>query len=266
MPRSPDSGQHQNVARASRVLSALAEGCASGLRLVDVMQMTGLGRASAHRVLSGLVAHGLAEHDRRASRYFLGTVFLQWVVTARERFDLSRLIEPALVRLCDKTQDTVYLTSRAGDEAVCVYRREGAFPIKALTLDVGDRRPLGVGTGSLALLAFLPDPEIERLLQEQKDARAPYMFDLRTLRRLIAEARTNDYAFNDIHILPSMSAIQGMSGIALPVRRSDGTPICAISVVAITGRMRPPRRDDIVAMMRKEIGRIETELQPLLAM
>src|SRR5262249_11025142 len=152
-----------------------------------------------------------------------------------------------------------------GDEAVCVYRREGAFPVKVLTLDVGDRRPLGVGTGSLALLAFLPDAEVKRIMKEQAPARAPYNFDDATLRRLIAEARRTGSPFNDTHIRPNMEAIQGMSGVALPIRLPDGTPICAVSVVAITARMHAPRRESIVASLRAEVQRLETELQPVLA-
>jgi DNA-binding IclR family transcriptional regulator len=258
-------GAHQNIARAASILSALAEGSAAGLRVVDVIRATGLGKASAHRALAGLVAHGLAEQDPATGRFFLGMDLLRWAVSAADRFDLPRLVEPALARLCELTQDTVYLTARTGDEAVCVYRREGAFPVKVLTLDVGDRRPLGVGTGSLALLAFLPDAEVARIMKEQARARAPYNFDDATLRRLIAEARRGGYAFNDIHIRPNMAAIQGMSGIALPIRRPDGTPICAVSVVAITARMRPPRRESIVASLREEVQRLEAELQPVLA-
>ncbi len=260
--RAAATGAHRNIARAASMLTALAE-APGGLRIVDAMRATGLGKASTHRLLAGLVAQGMAEHDD--GRFFLGLAFLRWAVGAGDRFDLARLVEPALARLCELTQDTVYLTARTGDEAVCAYRREGAFPVKVLTLDVGDRRPLGVGTGSLALLAFLPDGEVARIMKEQAAARAPYNFDDATLRRLIADARRNGYAFNDIHIRPNMTAIQGMSGVALPIRRPDGTPICAISIVAITQRMRPPRRASIVASLRDEVQRLEAELQPVLA-
>jgi DNA-binding IclR family transcriptional regulator len=263
--QNPARGAHRNIARADGILSALAEGSASGLRVVDVMRATGLGKASTHRALAGLVAHGLAEQDAATGRYFLGMSLLRWAVSAADRFELQPLVAPALTRLCALTQDTVYLTARTGDEAVCVDRREGAFPVKVLTLDVGDRRPLGVGTGSLALLAFLPDAEVARILKEQAAARAPYSFDDATLRRLIAETRRSGHAFNDIHIRPNMTAIQGMSGVALPIRRPDGAPICALSVVAITARMRPPRRESIVASLREEVQRLEAELQPVLA-
>ena len=41
-----------------------------------------------------------------------------------------------------------------GLEASCTMAVEGAFPIKALPLHVGIRRPLGVGAGGLAIPAI----------------------------------------------------------------------------------------------------------------
>ncbi|MDA4183469.1 hypothetical protein NY815_07130, partial [Escherichia coli] len=66
---------------------------------------------------------------------------------ARPRYRLSDLCDGALHRLADVTQDTLYLSERSGMEAVCTNRALGDFPIKAMPLDIGIRRPLGVGAG-----------------------------------------------------------------------------------------------------------------------
>jgi len=257
----PIRGDHQNIGRATLVLSALAEAAAEGLRLIDVVRATGLGNATIHRVLSGLVAHGLAEHDSETGRFFLGMRLVAWASVSSERFGLARWIEPALARLAQRTGDTVYLTSRVGDEAVCTAKREGAFPIKALTLKLGDHRPLGVGTGSLALLAFLSDAEVDRILRTQADKRTGFAIDEPTLREQVSATRRIGYAFNDLHVFPGLGTIADMAGIALPICRQDGRPFAAISVVAISSRMQSPRRENIVASMRQEIAEIEARLR-----
>ncbi len=254
-------GDHQNIGRATLVMSALADAASDGLRLIDVVRATGLGNATIHRVLSGLVAHGLAEHDVESGRFFLGMRLMAWAAVLSERFGLARWIEPALARLAQRTGDTIYLTARVGDEAVCTVQREGAFPIKALTLKVGDHRPLGVGTGSLALLAFLPDTEIDRILLTQADKRAGFAIDEPTLREQVISTRRIGYAFNDLHVFPGLGTIADMSGIALPICRQDGRPFAAISVVAISSRMQPPRRENIVTSVRQEIADIEAKLR-----
>src|SRR5690606_39494348 len=50
-------------------------------------------------------------------------------------------------------------------DAVCIDRAEGSFPIRVLTQNVGTRRPLGIGSGSLALLAAAPDDEVDNILR-----------------------------------------------------------------------------------------------------
>ena len=81
---------------------------------------------------------------------------LVWTVAA--------LAKPFLLRLAEQTQDTIYASVREGGAAVCVAREIGAFPIRTLSLEVGDLRPLGVGSGSLALFAFLPDQDIADII------------------------------------------------------------------------------------------------------
>src|SRR5262245_49597383 len=109
------TGLHQSISRPTAVLEALAAASSAGLRMTDVMRVTGLGKATVHRLLAGLAAHGLVDQDKDTGRFFLGTLILSWAVTAGDRFRLARLAEPAMVRLSQATLDTIYLTIRSGD-------------------------------------------------------------------------------------------------------------------------------------------------------
>jgi DNA-binding IclR family transcriptional regulator len=258
----PPSGQgeHRNIARLLGVLDALSAASAKGLRLTDVVRTTGLGKTTAHRLLAGLMAAGLAEQDSETGRFFVGLKMLAWAVAAKNRFSIARLAEPALERLSRRTQDTVYLVARVGDEIVCVDAREGSFPIKVLTLNVGDRRPLGIGAGSLAILSALSEEEIERILATHAEARARFPFDEVQLREMIAATRRNGYAYNNVHLFQGMEKAVDMAGIAVPIRRGDGQPVAALHLTGITSRLEPPRRDNIVASLHEEVRRLESEL------
>jgi DNA-binding IclR family transcriptional regulator len=254
-----EKGLYQNIGRATMVLGALAANSSEGLRLTDVVNATSLGKATVHRVLSGLVAHGLVDQDKATGRFFLSLKLIGWAMAAGDRFGLARLAAPALQRLSQRTQDTIYLSLRSGDEAICIERREGSFPIKTLTLRVGDRRPLGVGAGSLAMLAFLPDDEIEAVLAAQRPEQARFNIDEMTMRDMIATARQLGYTLNDERLIP------GMSAVGVPIRRPTGQPFAALSVAAISTRLQMPRRDSIVASLKQEAEQIETELKPILS-
>ena len=254
-----EKGLYQNIGRATMVLKALAANSADGLRLTDVVNATSLGKATVHRVLSGLVAHGLVDQDKATGRFFLSLKLIGWAMAAGDRFGLARLAAPALARLAKRTEDTIYLSLRSGDEAICIERREGPFPIKTLTLRVGDRRPLGVGAGSLAMLAFLPDEEVEQVIATQGVEQARFGIDEMTMRDMIATARRLGYTLNDERLIP------GMSAVGVPIRRPNGQPFAALSVAAISTRLQLPRRDTIVASLRQEAELIEAELKPILS-
>jgi DNA-binding IclR family transcriptional regulator len=248
----------QSVERTVAVLDVVAASADTGCRLADVVQHTPLGRATAHRFLKELDRLGLIEWDEATGRYFPGVHLAALGASAGNRFGLARRAETGLRRLAERTSDTVYLTLRVGDEAMCIARQEGAFPIKTLTLKAGDRRPLGVGAGSLALLAFQPVAEANRLLDVAAAAVTPYGLDGATLREMVESSRRLGYALNDERVIP------GMTAVAVPISTSDGQSIAAISVAAISSRMEPARRDNIVVWIREEVAKVEAELAPLL--
>jgi DNA-binding IclR family transcriptional regulator len=242
-----DGGQHQSVARIELVLSVLARAPEEGLRLIDVCAATGLSRTAAHRILNGLVTYRLADVDPSLNRYALGLKIFSWASAAANRFGLNRMLSPALARLADRFEDAVYLILRNEDRAVCIERAEGAFPIKSLAFNVGDSRPLGVGAGSLAILAALEDAEVDRILAKDRRARLPYKLADQEIRKLVKDARQQGHAFVEGRIVP------GIATVGVPILLEDGAPIGALSVSAIDARMTRPRRMEIAGAIQREI-------------
>ena len=236
----------KTIGRAATVLKALAAGPGDGSRLTDIAAATGLGKATVHRLLGALAEVGFVDYDDQEKRYRLGYALFALGASART-FHVVDLARPCLVRLAAETGDTVYLSVRDGDEAICVDRRTGSFPIRTLTLDVGDRRPLGIGAGALALLAFENEAEIARVMRANAHARRNYAaFDDATLHTLITQARAQGYAFNDGNIVSAMSAI------GVPVMDDAGRVLAALSIAAIRERFAGKRLAERVALLQAE--------------
>ena len=244
----------KTIGRAALVLRALAAGSADGSRLTDVAAATELGKATVHRLLGALAEVGFVDFDDQEKRYRLGYALFTLGASARA-FHVVDLARPSLVRLAAETGDTVYLSVRDGDEAICVDRCTGSFPIRTLTLDVGDRRPLGIGAGSLALLAFESEAEITRVIRTNAHARRDYAaFDDTTLHTLITQARAQGYAFNDGNIVSAMSAI------GVPVIDDAGRVLAALSIAAIRERFAGKRLAELVALLQEEARELSTAL------
>jgi DNA-binding IclR family transcriptional regulator len=247
-------GSVRSVERALALIKLLRDGPRDGWRLSDLSSVTGLGKSTAHRLLNALVEQGFAYQEPKSRRYFLG--FEMTCNTFESmRGAIINVLTPILLKTIEVTQDVAYLQLKEGGEAVCVERREGSFPIKSLTLDVGDRRPLGVGAGSLALLAALPDEEIDVVIRRNRKLLKPFsVFTPETLRTFVEETRKHGYAFNDGKIVPGMGAV----GVA--VLNGQKRPIAAISVAAIIDRMNPDRRLEIARTISTEINNVREQL------
>ncbi len=163
----------QSIERALLLLREIAAHNRGGSRLLDLATRTGLQRPTVHRMLKCLAAENMVQQDGDSHRYYLGSMVFELGLTATPRFNLREMCHPALARIAEATGDTVFLTQRSGLDAVCLDRREGTFPIKTFTLEVGMRRPLGVGTGSLAILSALPEEEIEQVVGREQRRGCP---------------------------------------------------------------------------------------------
>lgn len=244
----------KTVDRIAVLLRVLAGHGADGVSLSEVARITGYGPATTHRLLAALTDVGFAFQDLRSKHYRLGAVVATLGRAALQQ-DVAVLADGALARLAEATGDTVFASVREGLAAICIGRAIGRFPIRTLTLDVGDRRPLGVGAGSLALLATLGDAEIAQVLARNvlwlKDFDG---FTADALHRLVERTRADGYAFNDGLIVPAMNAV----GVA--VRDADGRPLFALSLAAIRDRMTPDRRAELVNHLKREAAEIERRL------
>ncbi len=234
----------QLVGRMALILEAVGASGPSGAGLSDVVRATSLGKTTVHRLLVALSEVGYVAHNARSQLYTIGSVIVRLAGSAREH-DLGIIAAPFMRDLARITQDTVFLSVRDGSEAVCIAREVGRFPIRTLTLDPGDRRPLGVGAGSAALFSAIEEQELDALTNDLEPLLAAYPgFDTDSLRSEREATRQRGHSLN------ADGVVEGMSAVGVVVRDETGAPVGAISVAAITTRMKPARRKEIVGHLR----------------
>jgi DNA-binding IclR family transcriptional regulator len=241
----------RTLSRATRLLRLLAETKAPQ-PLSVLAPRSGLHKATVHRVLGALVLEGLV--DQTPEGYVLGHQLWLLGQAAAARFDLHDLATPALRRIAEATSDVALLSLLAGATARCVAREEGSHPILPMTLRAGSVRPLGCGAHALALLAALPDAEVERIIARGEDRAAFPAFTEAYLRDKVAETRAQGFALSDQDIAA------GMTAVGVLVRDPWGRPFASLSCAAISARLEPARRPEIVALLKGAAAEIETQL------
>jgi DNA-binding IclR family transcriptional regulator len=244
----------QTLTRALALMRTVTQGPQTGLGLAEIAQSAGLHRATAHRMLLALVREGLLEQDE-THRFHPGVDLWMLGEAAARRFNVREFGRQAIEKIAAETQDTAYISVRSGLQSVCIGRCEGAFPIRTLSLNVGDRRPLGVGSGSLALLAFLSERDRNDVLARLSPELGAYpAFSSALIRQLVEETQARGFSFVGGTVLP------GMAAVGVPVLGRDGHAIAALSVAAIEPRVVEPRRSQLVAILRAQAAMLSERL------
>lgn len=154
-----------SVARAADVLLLFTRDERDDLGVTEVGDALGLSKAVVHRTLTTLAAKGLVEADPRTRRYRLGPAALTLGVHYGDRLDVRRLAAPALRSLSARTGETATLAIRSGDERVYVDQVPPDREVQ-MTVVLGRPAPLHAGAAAKAILAFLPDAERDRYLDQ----------------------------------------------------------------------------------------------------
>jgi DNA-binding IclR family transcriptional regulator len=159
-------------------------------------------------------------------------------------------------RIAERTGDTVFLNVRSGPDVLCIDRKEGTFPIKTLIIEVGNRRPLGVGAGGIALLMPLPDEELERVISANEARLKAYgSLKPKSILSMVRRSREQGYVITEDII------VRGVSAISLPLGGSDGVPAAAITVACVPSRMPQSRHRELAELLRSEITALENSMR-----
>ena len=134
-------------------------------------------------------------------------------------------------RLTSETGETTFLCVKSGRETICIECIESRQRIISRFF-VGEVRPLHVGAASKALLAFLPDQDIE-VIMEQKLSRVTNntITDPAKLRKELEEIREKGRAYSD------QEFIVGARAISAPVFDEQGAVAASLTLSAPVHRI-----------------------------
>jgi DNA-binding IclR family transcriptional regulator len=116
------------------------------------------------------------------------------------------------------------------------------------------RRPLGVGTGSLAILSALPDDEIQAIVTANTARLPEYGLNPGMLLSQVKRSQKLGYAMRE---LPGLS---GVRSVGQALRNQSGVVFAALSVSTISSRMSDKRAAEIAQLLKNESRQLERQL------
>ena len=142
---------------------------------------------------------------------------------------------------------------------LCLHREEGSHPVRTHALQTGHQHPLGVGAGSMAILAALPEAEREAAILRLADAYAAYPgYSVEIVREDVARALERR-----LRAQPRAAWCRAPGASACRCGYPDGRVAGALSIAAIDSRMQPDRQRELAALLHAEARAVEARIAKL---
>jgi DNA-binding IclR family transcriptional regulator len=248
----------QTIERAVLVLKELAARGSIGWRLSDLASTCQLDRATTHRIVACFIRERLARQRGSDRRYVPGPLVFELGLSLPQLSAFQAACAAPLARAARRLGGVSLLYFRSGSDFVCA-ARGGTIDLKALTVEVGTRRPLIVSAGGLAILVALPKGEARAVIADNLKRVGRFgETRIRSLKRVIRESQSRGYGVSEGEIVP------GVSAFGVPIRNSQGEPFASISVVGGVESFPSSRIPEVVDTLEKEARAIAREAGRLL--
>ena len=225
----------QSAERIFQVMETLADHGEMGL--MELSTALDLHKSTVHRLLMSLIYMGYAKQDEATQKYMLSYKVVNMAGKILERMDILQVAKPYMERLSDLSGEAVHLVQREGNHILYIYKIEAKVGTIRMVSHVGMVHPMYCSGVGKALLAELPDPEIEDIWNSSEiTSLTPYtVTSLSDLMDRIRGVREAGYAMDD------EENEEGVRCIAVSIPDYHKEPVYALSISAPVSRMTDAR-------------------------
>ena len=216
---------NRSLERALQILNAFGSE-RRPLSLVQLSELLHLSKATALRLCSTLVKYGFLKQDQESKQYSLGLKLFELGSIVLSAFSLRKAASPYLTQLQVRFGKAVFLGILEEDDLLYIDKREDAEKGISFPSNIGRRRPPHWGMLGPALMAYLADEEIDRLLNK-----SPLM---RTAKKSITANEEFKKKLRTIReqgfVVEDETTLDGIGGIGAPIRDFTGKVVAAVGV------------------------------------
>ncbi|AEF39458.1 IclR family transcriptional regulator [Hoyosella subflava] len=212
----------QSVDRALVILEIVAR--LGEARVTDVAAELGVHKSTASRLISALESRGYLAQAHNRGRVQLGRSIVRLARSADTDGDLVRHSQQFCTNLAEEVGETVNVSVREGDRAVCVVKADGPSGVAAYTW-VGQSGPAYATSSGKLLLAELPEAELHECLAAGLTALTPQtVTDMSELTRVLKFVRARGWAESEEELEA------GLNAVSAPIYDHTAKVIAALSV------------------------------------
>lgn len=224
------------------------------LSLQEMVALSGMPKTSLHRLLGSLEEMGFLQRNE-SGLYELGLIFLRLGHLVAERLDIRNVALPIMRRVRDELEEAVNLVVRDGNDVIYIEKVDTRHPVRVYTR-IGRRAPLHGGACPRALLAFLPDDERNRYINQADliKVASGTITDRNQLKTITEEAREKGYTVSHSELEDYSSAV------GAPIFDYTGGVVASLSIAGLTTRFSSDRLPLLIEKVQEAATEISEKL------
>jgi IclR family transcriptional regulator, KDG regulon repressor len=219
--------------------------------LTHIAECVHMSKTTVHRLLATLENRRFITRDKVTGLYRLGFRFIEMASLVLQDVELHRWAQPYLQSLSAECGETVDLSILEGSQVIYLQVIESPQRVK-IAAAAGQRLPAFCTASGKALLAFLPEEQVWKILGENltryTDRTTVSVADILEELRI---TRERGYAVSDQEYERDINAV------AAPIFDADDHPIASIAIVGPSFRLtneRLPALGESIRAMTKVIS------------
>lgn len=219
----------QSLAKGFRVLEAFTAE-SDELTLSQIAAKAELDPGTTYRMLNTLVDLGYVSRIPESKRFSLTLKILNLGFHAIAHTDLRSLVRPVLRGLVSETSEAASFAVLQGADVLYLERVRAGITRLGVDIRIGTTVPACQTAIGQSILAFLPEPDVERI--EALSSSTSFMSKglARPLSEVLEQTRKDGYIITDSLFT------EGLRILAVPVLDIDDYPVGAISIAAPAAR------------------------------
>ncbi len=225
------------------------------LTMTQIAEQVGIHKSTAHRLLATLENKRFIQRDQDTGIYRLGIRLLQMAYLTLEQNDLRRLAVPFMHRLCDLYEENIDFAVLDDTDVVFVNILEGPRRVK-LAAAIGQRLPAFATASGKAILGFMPEELVQRILDRGMPKLTPYTLN------------SADILFDDLKSVRELGFSvseqeleEQINAVAAPIFDQENHPIASIAVAGPAYRLTRERMMEIGPVVVATTREINQEIR-----
>lgn len=246
--KTDDSFRAPAVLRAGRIIEVIAAASGDAVGVNELARRLDIPKSSVSNICAALEQLGVLE--RVDNRYLLGSKLAVWGGAYLDANDKIERFHQTVQSLPTIKYETVQLAILAGVEVVYIARHDGVQPL-SLASAIGRRLPASATATGKAILASLPDEELDRRLESMGDLprlTPNSIVSVEDLYKDILECRERGYALDREETAVGIVCF----GIAIPHFRPGDDPY-AMSCTLVGARLTKALSDGIASDLQRAV-------------